>query len=87
MKQIADGFLVEADKNDEIKIKAKEYKIEKIEGDEFSGAFVLFSIEGGFTQAMFMFGDNEGIWNGQFTGTPERWADAIEILKSLKNKG
>lgn len=87
IKQLAEGFLVEAGKNEQIKLKSKEYKIEKIEGDDFSGSFVLFSIEGGFTQAMFMIGDEEGIWNGQFTGTPERWAEAVAILKSLKKKG
>jgi hypothetical protein len=34
-----------------------------------------------------MIGDNEGIWNGQFTGTKERWAEALDILKKLKKKG
>ena len=87
IKQLAEGFVAQADKNEEIKLKAKKYKIEKIEGDDFSGSFVVFSIEGGFTQAMFMIGDEEGIWNGQFTGTPERWAEVIAILKSLKKKG
>lgn len=87
IKQLAKGFLVEAGKHEQIKLKSKEYRIEKIEGDDFSGSFVVFSIEGGFTQAMFMIGDEEGIWNGQFTGTPERWVEAVTILKSLKKKG
>ena len=46
-----------------------------------------FEIEGGVTQTMFMIGDAEGIWNGQFTGTKERWAEALSILKKLKKRG
>jgi len=63
------------------------YKIEEIAGNTFSGSFVQFEIEGGVTQTMFMIGDAEGIWNGQFTSTMERWAEALAILKKLKKNG
>jgi len=45
---------------------------------------VQFEIDGGLIQTMFMIGNTEGIWNGQFTGTKERWAEALSILKKLK---
>lgn len=86
LTSIADGFVAAAGNNKEIKIKTTDYKIEKIDGDEFSGSFASFGIEGGFVQSMFMIGDDEGIWSGQFTGTPERWTEALAILKTLKKK-
>jgi hypothetical protein len=73
--------------NKDIKLKTVQYKIEEIAGDTFSGSFVQFEIEGGITQTMFMIGDAEGIWNGQFTGTKERWIEALAILKKLKKNG
>lgn len=87
IEAMAKGFVGIAKGNKDIKLKTDKYKIEKIAGDTFSGSFVQFEIDGGFTQTMFMLGDAEGIWNGQFTGTKERWAEAVSILKKLKKKG
>lgn len=87
IEAMAKGFLGVAKGNRDIKLKTDKYKIEEIAGDTFAGSFVQFEIEGGLTQTMFMIGDEEGIWNGQFTGTKERWAEALAILKSLKKKG
>jgi len=87
VKQLADGFVDMVDKsNGLITLKARKYKVEKIEGDPFSGSYVLFAIQGGVMQAMFMVGDEEGIWNGQFTGTSKGWAEALAILKGLKKR-
>jgi hypothetical protein len=85
METLAEGFLAQAKKSDAFKLESTEYKIEEIKGGPLSGQYVKFSIRGGIVQNMFMVGDNEGIWNGQFTGTAERWADALAILKKLKN--
>ena len=84
---MAKGFVGMTKGNKDIKLKTDQYKIEEIAGDTFSGSFVQFEIEGGVTQTMFMIGDAEGIWNGQFTGTKERWVEALSILKKLKKKG
>ena len=84
---MAKGFVGMAKGNKDITLKTDQYKIEEIAGDTFSGSFVQFEIEGGVTQTMFMIGDAEGIWNGQFTGTKERWVEALSILKKLKKKG
>jgi hypothetical protein len=87
IEAMAKGFVGMAKDNKDIKLKTDQYKIEEIAGDTFSGSFVQFEIEGGVTQTMFMIGDAEGIWNGQFTGKIERWAEALAILKKLKKKG
>lgn len=84
IKVMAKDFAERAKDNKGLKLKSKEYTIEKIAGGTFSGSFVQFEIEGGFTQTMFMIGDAEGVWNGQFTGTKERWAEALAILKKIK---
>jgi hypothetical protein len=87
IEAMAKGFAYMAKDNKDFKLKTDKYKVEEISGDMFSGRFVRFEIEGGFTQTMFMIGDNEGIWTGQFTGTKERWVEALAILKSLKKNG
>lgn len=87
LNQIAEGFLKEANKSDEFGVDNQEYKKEKIEGIEFAGEVVIFTIQGGSYQTMFMLSDGDGIWNGQFSGWKERWAEALEILKQLKRKG
>lgn len=83
---MAKRFAERANDNKGSKLKTDEYTIEEIAGDTFSGSFVQFEFKGGFTQTMFMIGDAEGIWNGQFAGTRERWAEALSILKKLKKK-
>lgn len=84
---MAKKFAERAKDNKGLKLNSKEYTIKEIAGDTFSGSFVQFEIEGGFTQTMFMIGDAEGIWNGQFRGTKESWAEALSLLKKLKKKG
>lgn len=86
IEMIAKGFVSMTKDNKELKLKSLDYKIEKIEGETFSGSFVRFEMEGGLMQTMFMIGDDQGIWNGQFTGTKERWEEALSILKKLKKK-
>ncbi len=84
IEAMAKGFVRLAKDRNDIKLKTEKYKIEEIAGDTFSGSFVKFEIDGGITQTMFMIGDTEGIWNGQFTGTKEGWTEAISILMKLK---
>lgn len=87
IEMMAKGFVGMARGNKDIKLKTDQYKIEEIAGETLSGRFVQFEIEGGVFQTMFMIGDAEGIWNGQFTGTKERWVEALSILKNLKKNG
>lgn len=84
---LANGFINEMKKHEEIKLESLDYKKEKIEGDSYSGEFALFTVQNGMVQTMFMISDGDGIWNGQFTGSKERWAEALDILKKLKKNG
>ncbi len=84
VESLAKGFLDQAKTNPKIKLESKEYKIEKIEGVEFSGEYTSFTVSNGHLQSMFMISDGDGIWSGQFTGSKERWSEALEILKKLK---
>jgi hypothetical protein len=83
---MAKGFVKTAKDNKNFKLKTDKYEIEEITGDTFSGRVVQFEIDGGLIQTMFMIGNTEGIWNGQFTGTKERWAEALSILKKFKGE-
>lgn len=87
IEAMAKGFVGLAKDKNGFKLKTDKYKIEEIAGDTFSGSFVQFEIDGGLIQTMFMVGDAEGIWNGQFSGTKERWAEAVSILKKLEKNG
>jgi hypothetical protein len=84
---MAQGFADMAKDNKDFKLKTDKYKIEDIVGDTFSGSFVKFEVNDVGLQTMFMIGDDGGIWYGQFTGTKERWTEALAILKSLNKKG
>jgi hypothetical protein len=87
IESLAKGSVELPNDNKNLKFKTDKYKIEEIAGDTFSGRFVQFERENGVTLTIFMIGDTEGIWKGQFTGTKERWTEALAILKSLKKKG
>ena len=87
IESMAKGFIVHAEKSKKFELLTTNYIVEEIHGDVFSGNFVQFSIKGGILQTMFMIGDKDVIWNGQFTGTKERWIEAVDILKKIKKNG
>ncbi len=87
IEAMAKGFVGLVKDNKAIKLRTDKYRIEEIDGDTFSGSFVQFETEESITQTTFMIGDGESIWNGQFTGTKERWAEAVSILKKVKKNG
>jgi len=86
LEQIAEGFLKEADKNPDLKLTKKGYEKQPIEGAEFSGEAVIFTVHAGLYQTSFMVSDGDGIWSGQFTGSKELWAEAIEIIQQLQRR-
>ena len=84
IKKMAEAFLAEVAKNEELKDVKEEYKIEKLEGIEYSGEAAVFATDDGMRQTMFMISNGDGIWNGQFTGSSQMWDEAKEILKKLR---
>ncbi|HSH93579.1 MAG TPA: hypothetical protein VK968_05500, partial [Roseimicrobium sp.] len=59
---MAKGFMTKAKEN-KLKLETTHYKIEKLQGDFYSGQFVVFKTQGGLVQTMFMISDGDGIWN------------------------
>ncbi len=56
-----------------------------IEGDTLSGSFVvLFFKDSPIIQALFIVGDTQSMWYGEFTGTKEMWGKALDIIKKIK---
>lgn len=87
LERMAGLFLREAKKNTDFRLESDEPVKGEIEGGEFSGEFVMFTISTGARQVMFLISDGEGMWNGQFTGREERWKDVLETLKKLRKSG
>ena len=80
----ATNFVAAAEDQNGFKLKNKDFTVEEIHGDSFSGRFVKFEIEGGTCRIMFIIGDSEGICLGEFSGKEERWPEALSILQKLK---
>lgn len=90
VQQLADGFLKEAKNLSEFTLASEEYDIEQFAGEQCQGSYATFQISSGGTntlQAMFMMSVDGKIWNGQFTGAPDAWKQAITVLKSVKQGG
>jgi hypothetical protein len=67
-----------------IKLAPPPYPTGEFIGDPFSGNYVEFTIKGGLKQVLFIFGDNTGLWNGQYIGSADGWLAAMEVLKGIK---
>ena len=86
IEAMAKNFLVAVQANKAIKDQFTGYKIEDIKGISFSGQYAFFPSKTGMVQTMYMVGDGNGIWNGQFTGTEAGWKEALGVLQKLKYK-
>ena len=84
VESIAKGFAEQAKLNPAIKLDSDQYVIEKIKGIEFSGEYASFQVSNGILQTIFMISNGDGIWSGQYSGSKERWIEAIDILKKIK---
>lgn len=60
------------------------FEIEKFEGPTFSGNFVRFPVGRTHIMTIFIIGDDQALWQGQFLGTSREWSEAGEILRNLK---
>ncbi len=83
MPQLAEAFLGEVRKNPQVKLTSPQPEPLKISGTTFSGEGVLFRLEGGMVQTLFMVAADKTLWNGQFTGPEERWQEALATLKAM----
>lgn len=90
VQKLADGFRDQAKKSSEFTLTSEEYRVEQFAGEHSQGSFAAFQITSSGTntvQAMFMMSVDGKIWNGQFTGPPDAWQQALTVLKSIKTDG
>ncbi len=92
VRQLADRFVKNA-KNAQaltnLTFSTYEYRIRQFSGAHCSGSYVAFEVtvrETGtkMLQALFMMAVDGRVWNGQFTGPPDAWQQALAMLRSVK---
>lgn len=88
MGTLAQGFL-EGAKQSQVPLKTETYVTKDIAGSAYSGQYVGFVIDlPGDTpqvQTLFMIGDDQGLWNGQYTGPADEWKLILKMLSTIKN--
>lgn len=88
VQKLADSFLMQA-KVTGINVTSSKYRVENFNGAEGQGGYVGFqtSYAGKNTlQTMFLMSVSNRVWNGQFMGTSNGWAQALTILKSVRKE-
>lgn len=90
MDTLATGFLNQA-KQSQIPLKTQNYTIKNIAGPAYSGQYVGFILDlpedTPQVQTLFMIGDDNGLWNGQYTGPLDEWKQVLKMLGTLQKKG
>ena len=90
VRKLADGFVKEARKSSGLNLTSEKYDIEEFTGDHCKGSCAAFEFKSGDTnrvQALFVMSVDGQTWNGQFTGKPDDWRDALKLLKTVKKRG
>jgi hypothetical protein len=90
VKTLADEFLKEAKKSPELTLVSESYQVEQFGGGVCHGSYATLQFSRGganILQAVFVMEVDGRIWNGQFTGPPDAWKQALTVLKDLKKNG
>jgi hypothetical protein len=83
-------YLKEASTSSKFSIASKQYRIEQFSGAQCQGCYATFRMSGVLTntlQVILMMSMGSNVWNGQFTGPPAAWNQALDVLKSVKRDG
>ena len=92
VRQLSDRFVKDA-KNAQaltnVSFPTYEYRISQFSGPHCNGSYVTFEATVRSTgtkiwQAKFLMSVDGLVWNGQFTGPPAAWEQALAMLKSTK---
>ena len=93
LRQMADRFVetvrsgkFNENSNERLDLLSEQYVVEDI-GGTHNGKFVAFNTSSGnqtFVQSMFLVSINAQTWSGQFTGTPENWTNALNVLRTAQ---
>ena len=87
VRQLADGFLKQAQQSSKFALTRHEYQIEQFNGEQCEGSYAAFQIGSSganILQTMFVMSVDGSMWNGQFTGPSNEWAQALTVLKSIR---
>jgi hypothetical protein len=89
LRDWADRILKKSEGHKEITVVSKKYELVAFGGEQCKGTYVDLKIVSNtskvrFLDVIFMMTINGQIWNGQFQGTTEQWAQALGLLKSIK---
>lgn len=86
VRQIADSLLEKKKERASDPDQFDDYTVEEIAGDYFSGQAAVFTRDSAMVHTIFMVSDGDGIWNGQFSGSRDRWLEAVDILGGLQRQ-
>jgi hypothetical protein len=87
VRELAESFASTAKDNPELGSINVDYKFDGFKNENCSGSYAVFEFEedsNRYVQTMFMLDVEGDAWNGQFTGSFERWELALQILQSIK---
>ena len=85
------GDYVDAVKKGSAVLAGDKREVEGFAGAHCKGSYVVFRFKGEDAggppmHAIFMMSADGLIWNGQFTGKPDDWAEALKLLNAIKKK-
>lgn len=66
---------------------SRAYQIEDLGGPSVAGKYIAFEVRSEsktFTQAIFFLNVNSEVWQGQFTGTPDNWTNALKSIETIR---
>jgi hypothetical protein len=87
VQKLAELFLKKAQHSTQLTLANRKYHVEKFSGGDCQGSYAIFQVKAGdgiVFGTVFAMSVNGGIWNGQFTGSSNEWAQALTVLKSIR---
>ncbi len=90
VQTLADELIKQAKKSSELTLVGEGYRVEPFSGQDCQGSYATLHFSQGTrssVQVVFVMQINGRIWNGQFSGLPEAWEQALTLLKSITKNG
>ena len=89
-EEFAGQFLKKMKASEKFTVTSEDYEIVEFAGDHCRCRYVIVHLmsEGMNTVQTVLYMDVDGdMWVGQFTGVPSGWANAVDVLKTVKKNG
>jgi hypothetical protein len=65
-----------------------EYQVKPFAGDQCKGSYAVFNVKNTeVVQVVIVLKVNGELWDGQFLGPADDWAQALKVLANIKKKG